>query len=82
MWAEKELSHPTVIILIFLVVVAYGTEPGIVPCLVPWAFLTWGERWACLVLSIACRLVEDLALDVSRSWGTYPAYGSLVLRVH
>ena len=37
---------------------------------------------ACLVLSIACRLVEDLALDVSRSWGTYPAYGSLVLRVH
>ena len=41
-----------------------------------------GECWACLVLSIACRLVEDLALDVSRSWGTYPAYGSLALRVH
>ena len=42
MWAEKELSHPTVINLISLVVVAYGTELGIAPCLVPWAFLTWG----------------------------------------
>ena len=29
MWAEKELSHSTVIILISLVVVAYGTEPGL-----------------------------------------------------
>ena len=42
MWAEKELSHSTVIILISLVVVAYGTEPGIAPCLVLWALLTWG----------------------------------------
>ena len=60
------------------------TETGIVPCLVLWALLTWGsaECWACLVLSIACRLVEDLALDVSWSWRTYPAYGSLALRVH
>ena len=41
-----------------------------------------GEYWACLVLSIACCLVEDLALYVSQSWGTYPAYGSLALRVH
>ena len=50
-WAEKELSHPTVITLISLVVVAYGTEPGIAPCLVPWAFLTWG--W---VLGLPCAV--------------------------
>ena len=41
-----------------------------------------GDSWACLVLSIACCLVEDLAIDVLRSWETYPTYGSLALRVH
>ena len=38
------------IILTFLVVVAYGTDPGIAPYyLVPWALLTWG--W---VLGLPC----------------------------
>ena len=36
-----QLSHHIVISLISLVV-AYGTEPGIAPCLFLWAFLTWG----------------------------------------
>ena len=39
---KRALLTPA-IILTFLVVVAYGTDPGIAPFyLVPWALLTWG----------------------------------------
>ena len=62
-------SHSPIVIILISLVVAYGTETGIAPSLVLWKLLKWGlgECWACLVLSIACRLVEDLALDVSQS---------------
>ena len=46
---KRALLTPA-IILTFLVVVAYGTDPGIAPYyLVPWALLTWG--W---VLGLPC----------------------------
>ena len=38
---KESLLFPA-IILISLVVVAYETNPGIAPCLVPWALPTWG----------------------------------------
>ena len=53
-----------------LVVVVRGTDPGIALRLVPWALLTGGSAMGLPGAAIACYWVENLALDVTRSWGT------------
>ena len=52
-----------------LVVVVRGTDPGIALRLVPWALLTGGSAMGLPGAAIACYWVENLALDVTRSWG-------------
>ena len=50
---KESLLFPT-IILISLVVVAYETNPGIAPCLIPWALPTWG--WVLGLPSVGHRM--------------------------
>ena len=50
---KESLLFPA-IILISLVVVAYETNPGIAPCLIPWALPTWG--WVLGLPSVGHRM--------------------------